>query len=89
VLDELLADVQRIIDRALDRLETQRRRPGAVGEMTLWDQWEVLLHGPIERLAATMVGLDEASKLLRSTTPFVGIIHESRRDSAFEASRIA
>jgi hypothetical protein len=87
VLDELLADPPLVIDRANERLETQRHRSGADAEAALWDRWTDLLGGPITDLASVMIGLDEDSKQLRSTTPFVGIIDEDRRTSALEASR--
>lgn len=87
VLDELLTDPLVVVDGAIERLETQRRRPGAGVEAALWDRWADLLAGPINDLAAVMIGLDEDSKQLRSTTPFIGIIDEARRTSAFEASR--
>jgi hypothetical protein len=75
-----------VIDSATERLETQRHRPGADVEAPLWDRWADLLGGPITDLASVMIGLDEDAKHLRSTTPFVGIIDEARRTSAFEAS---
>ena len=87
VLDELLADPPVVIGRATERLEIQRHRPGADAEAALWDRWADLLGGPITDLAPVMIGLDEDSKQLRSTTPFVGIVDEPRRSSAFEASR--
>jgi hypothetical protein len=67
----------------------QRTRRGADDESALWDRWEHLLSCPIIELASVMIGLDEDSKQLRSTTPFVGIIDDARRTSALEASRAA
>jgi hypothetical protein len=87
VLDELLAHPLLVIDRATERLETQRHRLGADAEAALWDRWADLLGGPITDLASVMIGLDEDSRQLRSTTPFVGIIDDARRTSALEASR--
>ena len=69
------------------RAEMLLNRPGADAEAELWNRWADLLRGPITDLASVMIGLDEDSKQLRSTTPFVGLIDEARRTSAFEASR--
>ena len=89
VLDQLLADPVATISLAKDRLTRQHDRAGAVAERPLWDQWTVLLDGSVLELAAVMVGLDEGAKQLRSTTPFVGLLGEDRRNAAFEASRAA
>ena len=89
VLDQLLAVPEPTISAALGRLYSQRERAGAGEEQPLWDQWDSLLNGPMFELASVMIGHDEASKQLRSTTPFVGILSEDRRSAALEASRAA
>jgi hypothetical protein len=89
VLDELLADATGVTAQASERIMGQRARRGADDESALWDRWEYLLSRPIIELASVMIGLNEDSKQLRSTTPFVGIIDDARRTSALEASRAA
>ena len=89
VLDKLLADPEPTISTAKDRLTRQRERDGSVAQRPLWDQWDAVLNGSVTDLAAVMVGLDERSKQLRSTTPFVGLLGEDKRTAALSASRAA
>lgn len=87
--DVLLAEPDRVRGAAKARLEQQRAREGAKAEAELWDAWEVLLDGPVGDLVAVMIGLDERSMQLRTTTPFVGIVGEERRAAALAGSKAA
>jgi hypothetical protein len=89
VLDELLAAPEAVRDRAGARLAEQRERDSSGHEAALWAAWSTLLDGPIDELASVLIGSDESAKLLRSTTPFVGIIGDERRAVALKASKAA
>lgn len=41
--------------------------------------WHRLLDGPVNELAASLLGLDDHGELLRDTMPFAGVIPEPRR----------
>ena len=89
VLDEFLTSPDAVRDRARARLAEQRERDSGGHESALWATWGSLLDGPIDELAAVLIGSDEVAKLLRSTTPFVGIIGDDRRAAALKASKVA
>lgn len=86
VLDQLLRDPESVIAHATERLTRQRLRDTDHHEVQLHRQWDELLRGPLDVLAATMIGLDEHARQLRSSTPFVGVISEERRTTALGAS---
>lgn len=48
-------------------------RPSYVGE------WLRLLQGPVEDVLEVLTGNDEASVLLRSSSPFAGVVHYRER----------
>ena len=72
---------------ARDRLAATRGRSMRGHEGALAARWEHLLEGPMEDLVGVLVGLDPESILLRSSTPFVGIVSSEERARALELSR--
>lgn len=88
VLDRLLADPDAVVDSARQRLASTRERTIAGHESTLARRWDGLLDGPIEDLVRALVGLDEDSIELRSSTPFVGFSSPDERETALRASKI-
>jgi hypothetical protein len=89
VLDELLASPGTVLDRARARVAEQRVRDSDGHESALWTAWQGLIDGPLDELAAVLLGSDESAKLLRSTMPFVGIVGDERRAIALRASKAA
>jgi hypothetical protein len=87
VLDELLASPDTVIDRARARIAEQRVRDADGHESALWTAWQEFIDGPIDELAAMLLGSDELAKLLRSTTPFIGIVGDERRAVVLGASK--
>jgi hypothetical protein len=87
VLDELLASPDSVLDRARARIAEQRVRDSDGRESALWVAWQDLIDGLLNELAAVLLGSDESAKLLRSTTPFVGIVGDERRAIALRASK--
>lgn len=87
VLDALLVSPDSVRDRARSQIHQQRKRDVDCHESVLWVEWERLLTGSIFDLAAVLLGRDEVSKHLRSTSPFVGIISSDRKAVALRASK--
>jgi hypothetical protein len=89
VLDELLASPGTVLDRARAGIAEQQVRDSDGHESLLWTAWADLIDGPLDELAAALLGSDESAKLLRSTTPFVGIVGDECRAVALRASKAA
>jgi hypothetical protein len=89
VLTRLLADPAPVIEHARRRLSTTHRRTTRGHEADLATRWSALLAGPIEDLVRVLVGVDEESIQLRSSTPFVGWSTPDERSAALARSRVA
>jgi hypothetical protein len=87
VLDELLASPDTVVDCARARIAEQRVRDANGHESALWTAWQEFIDGPIDELAAVLLGSDELANMLRSTTPFIGIVGDERRAVVLGASK--
>ncbi len=82
VAERLRKDPDRVIAKARENIERwgwlrdfpdPKKRPGFMVE------WLSLLDGPLEALQAVLTGTDERSVLLRSSSPFAGIVSYRER----------
>jgi addiction module HigA family antidote len=82
VAERLQKDPDRVIAKARENIERwgwlrdfpdPKKRPGFMAE------WFTLLDGPLEALQAVLAGADERSVMLRSSSPFAGIVSYRER----------
>ena len=56
------------------------------GQARRWlDEWERLLHGPVDTLLATLVSSSPKSRELRQNTPFAGVLGEAEHAEVLAA----
>ncbi len=80
----IVADPDDARRRAFENLE--RMRTTSRGQTRLWlDEWERLLHGPVDKLLATLVSPSPKSRELRQNSPFAGLLTEAERADVLAA----
>jgi hypothetical protein len=84
LLPERGEEIRRI---GLRNLARQRQRPGSSLRESWMDEWERLLHGPDEELAAGMLQLGERGNDLRQMTPLAGVLTQAERIAALKRAR--
>ena len=89
VLAKLLADPDAVIQSAQHHLAATADRTARGHEAQLAARWRSLLDGPTEDLVGVLVGVDEESIHLRSSTPFVGLATADERATALARSKVA
>ncbi len=84
VASRIVADPDDARRRAFENLE--RMRTTSRGQTRLWlDAWERLLHGPVDKLLATLVSPSPKSRELRQNSPFAGLLTEAERADVLAA----
>ncbi len=84
VAGRIVADPDDARRRAFENLE--RMRTTSRGQTRLWlDEWERLLHGPVDKLLATLVSPSPKSRELRQNSPFAGLLTEAERADVLAA----
>ena len=78
---ELLANPQQVIQIAKSNLARWKDSYG--GDEPSWMiEWTAILErGEVDEILAVLTGVDEKSVLLRSSTPFTGVISAQERDA--------
>lgn len=87
ILDRLLVEPEKTLAVARDRLGWLQTRDAFGHEAELHGAWQRLLDGPFDQLERVLVGLDDRSTQLRSTTPFIGVVSLQERDDALAISK--
>lgn len=84
VAGRIVADPTDVTQRAVENLE--RMRTASRGQAVRWlDEWERLLHGPVDKLLAALVSPSPKSRELRQNSPFAGVLNEEERAQVLEA----
>lgn len=66
----------------------ERMRGAARGQARLWlDEWERLLHGPLDDLLDSLTSRSPHGRELRQNTPFAGLLREAERQRVLQAWR--
>lgn len=77
VKEKLLADPEHVILKAKSNLA---RWKDSYDDQPRWMiEWEVILEKELDKIVVVLDGLDEHSVLLRSSSPFTGIISNEQR----------
>lgn len=80
LLGRLMSNPQGVLEVAwanIGRWKTKHRSDGMVAGYL--DQWEHVIDGGVESVAAVLTGVDEVSVELRQNTPFAGVLSEGER----------
>ena len=86
VAGQIAVDPNGVTQRAIENLE--RLRAASRGQALRWfDEWERLLHGPVEKLLGAVVSASPKSRELRQNSPFAGVLSEAERAQVLEAWR--
>lgn len=74
---ELISDPERVLDAARKNL---RRWSECYDEVPVWmSDWTEIIERGVEAVVRVLDGRDEASTLLRSSSPFTGVISQTER----------
>lgn len=74
----IVEDPSRAQRLALDNLD--RMRAASRGQASKWlDEWDRLLHGPIDRLLQALVSSSPKGRELRQNSPFAGLLSDAER----------
>lgn len=77
VKQELLSDPDKVI--SIGKSNLKRWKGKYEREPTWMKEWSVLLAQGVSAIASILEGLDEKSILLRSSSPFTGIVSQKER----------
>ena len=84
VAGRIVADPNKAGRLAFENLE--RMRTTSRGQARRWlDEWERLLHGPVDKLLAALVSPSPKGRELRQNSPFAGVLSEAERADVLAA----
>lgn len=89
VAERLKADPDGVRRRARQNLEVIRQADHGGHGALYNDAWSDLLEGPLDRLLPVLTGTDAASRRLRQSSPFAGILSDEERLAILRRERAA
>lgn len=88
LLAHLVTEPDRMLETARENIRVwkPRQRPDGMAARYL-QQWEQLIDGGVEDVAAVLTGTDERSSELRQNSPFAGVLSEPVRRKVLRSFR--